>query len=63
MGTTTKTFCLGVTTVVIAYLYLHWQPNDLEDSEYLNAIEKQVMEAWAKEIKQPEKPFSRLAVG
>jgi len=63
MGTGTKTFCLGVTTVVIAYLYLKWQPNDLGDSPDLNAIEKQVMEAWEKEIRYPEKPFSRLAVG
>ena len=48
---------------MIAYLYLKWQSNNLGDSPDLNAIEKQVMEAWEKEIRYPEKPFSRLAVG
>ncbi|KAL8581110.1 hypothetical protein ACOMHN_033558 [Nucella lapillus] len=60
MGTATKTLCLAIITIFVAYLYLRWYPQTQSD---LKAIEKQVAEVWKTDIKYPEKPFARLAVG
>ena len=60
MGAGTKVLCFGIVAALAAYLYPKWQNQTRTD---LDAIEKLVTEAWAKDIRFPEKPFSRLAVG
>ncbi|XP_071116162.1 ADP-dependent glucokinase-like [Haliotis cracherodii] len=55
-----KTLIAGVSAICIAYIFAVWNS---DSDEFLNDIERSVIEAWGKQIEEPIRKFERVAVG